>query len=292
MQEATKKLVWKSKPSKFYKYNSYIYFGLAVSLIILPVLFFPLSMILEWRWGLAFYVIVYSIIIPPTIFLVLLGLNFLQTHLGIYPNGLKIKRSALNPRKKLIPFNDLENVELKEIKPTNYSSKISKRLLYDLEKNPKLLKTGDYVSLVIKTKNGKPYNIRGSYISEITKTKELIEIEKTRTLTIKPKIIKKPLKEHEKKPRKKEKSVKIIRVKKSKPKVNVPENEIIPAVKTFKKEEGISVKDNPEITSQPLNNKKSVYVEPKKLPTYFCKSCGTKISGSGVFCIKCGKKLK
>lgn len=186
--------------------------------------------------------------IPLTIFLILLGLNFLQTHIGIYQNGLKIKRSALNPRKKFIPFNDIENIELKKIEPTNYSSKFSKRLLYDLDQNPELIKTGDYISLVIKTKSGTPYNIRGSYLSEINKTKELIEIEKRKSIAIKPKKIKKIPEVLEKKPKKKEKQL--------------------------------------------LDGIPSEHVVPKKLTTYFCKYCGTKISGSGAFCIKCGKKLK
>jgi len=292
MQETTKKLIWKSKPNRFYKNNSYICFGLAVILSVLPLLIFPFSVIMEWRWGLAFYAIFYSIMIPLSIFLVLLGLNFLQTHLGISQIGLKVKRSALNPRKKFIPFNDIENIELKEINPTKYSSKFSKKLLYDLEQNPDLLKTGDYIYLVIKTKNGKPYNIRGSYISEIRKTKELIEDEKRKSIIAKPKKIEKPLEEPEKKFKKKEKSVKKISAKKPKPKVKDPEIKSIPVIATIKKEKEVSEKIEPEITSKPLKGNPSEQVDTKKLPTDLCKYCGAKISGSGVFCIKCGKKLK
>lgn len=168
--------IWKSKLNPYYKRNRYIFFTLVICVIVLPILIFPIPLLAALPWGIFFYLLIYSIFSPIAILFLLIGFTFSRRYLVIYENGIKFRTKIFNPfsKKKILQFNQIKDINIDHIEPTNYKNKISKFLLYDIGSSPSLKTTGDYTMLSILTDSGKLYKIRESYISDSEKVKNLI----------------------------------------------------------------------------------------------------------------------
>lgn len=256
--------IWESKVNPYFKRNKYIFYILTIFLILVPILFFPINLIADMLWGSFFYSLVYFICLPLIILFLILGLTFTRKYLVVYEKGIKIKLNPLNPfsRKKRLLFSQIKKIEIENKEPIIYKNKISRFLLYEPDSTSTIKDSGDFTVFSVLTNEGKIFKARSSFISEPKVAKNIISRHITKKIETEPKLItKKPLKKakvlkHPKKPMK------------LKEKVLIQEEKI-------KEKETIEPKEE----------------ESKEEKGDYCKFCGAKLTGTKIFCIKCGKKM-
>lgn len=216
-------------------------------------------------WGSFFYSLIYILCLPLILLFFILSLAFSRKYLIVYEKGIKIKLNSLNPfsRKKRLFFNQIKTIEIVTMEPIIYKNKISKFLLYEPDSISAIKKSGDFTVISVLTNEGKIFKARSSFISEPKVAKNIISRQMTKKIEIEPKII----------PKKTLKKVKVLKKPSKKP-IKLKEKVLIQEEKIKEKE---TVKPKEEEDEEEKGD--------------YCKFCGAKLTGTKIFCIKCGKKM-